>query len=172
MRVDRVNYAHDSPWPAGANETGLSFNKIAEHSYGNDATNWQVATPSPGTYAISAGQFDDWASALGNLNPLDDEDLDGHSNLAEYAMGTDPFSFNSNPLFTAEIGNRSISLALPTDTSKSDVDVIMGHSTDLLNWESMSLPPVSNIGGILLSEMTFPRTRSDDYFRIRVIKKP
>jgi hypothetical protein len=47
IRMDRVNYNNTSPWPA-ADGTGKSLTRIADGQYGNDAANWQAATPSPG----------------------------------------------------------------------------------------------------------------------------
>ena len=47
IRMERVNYNNASPWPA-ADGTGKSLTRIADDLYGNDAANWQAATPSPG----------------------------------------------------------------------------------------------------------------------------
>ncbi len=54
VRVDRVVYSDGShptgsdPWPRDADGTGYSLTRIRSDRYGNDATNWKAALPSPG----------------------------------------------------------------------------------------------------------------------------
>ena len=50
IRVDRVSYDDESPWPIEADGSGQSLTKKADclNLYGNDPNNWQSATPSPG----------------------------------------------------------------------------------------------------------------------------
>ncbi|MBN1124796.1 MAG: lamin tail domain-containing protein, partial [Sedimentisphaerales bacterium] len=48
IRVDRVAYSQDRPWPPAADGTGLSLTKSPFESYGNDPAHWVAATPTPG----------------------------------------------------------------------------------------------------------------------------
>ena len=58
IRVDRVVYGDGShpwdfaegvdPWPVQADGQGSSLSRIDPAAYGNDPTNWQAGTPSPG----------------------------------------------------------------------------------------------------------------------------
>ena len=58
IRVDRVVYSDGShpqdfpggtdPWPTKADGQGSSLSRTTPAAYGNDATNWHAATPSPG----------------------------------------------------------------------------------------------------------------------------
>ena len=48
IRMDRVAYADDGPWPAGADGTGLSLMKTTPSAYGDDPSAWTAATPTPG----------------------------------------------------------------------------------------------------------------------------
>jgi len=58
IRVDRVVYSDGShpqdfpggsdPWPTNADGQGSSLSRTTPAAYGNDATNWHAATPSPG----------------------------------------------------------------------------------------------------------------------------
>jgi hypothetical protein len=48
IRVDRVNYSDDLPWPTAPDNSGPSLARITPAEYGNDVANWQAATPSPG----------------------------------------------------------------------------------------------------------------------------
>lgn len=52
VRVDRVNYAPSTPWPAAAAGYGYSLHKIAVSNYGNDFINWTTAAPSPGEITL------------------------------------------------------------------------------------------------------------------------
>ncbi|MBN1817296.1 MAG: lamin tail domain-containing protein [Sedimentisphaerales bacterium] len=49
IRVDRVAYRQDRPWPKAADGTGLSLTKIALGAYGNDPVYWTAAAATPGT---------------------------------------------------------------------------------------------------------------------------
>ena len=52
IRVDRVVYDDDPPWPTEPdgpdNGTGASLSRIEAAEYGNDVANWEAAAPSPG----------------------------------------------------------------------------------------------------------------------------
>ena len=49
IRVDRVVYDDDPPWPIDPDGTGKSLERITSGNYGNDVINWQSAVPSPGS---------------------------------------------------------------------------------------------------------------------------
>ncbi|MHC4746851.1 MAG: lamin tail domain-containing protein [Planctomycetota bacterium] len=48
IRVDRVNYDDQAPWPMGPDGAGLSLTRIDPYLYGNDVINWDANSPSPG----------------------------------------------------------------------------------------------------------------------------
>ena len=48
IRVDRVSYEDDLPWPDEADGDGMSLTRISNNLYGNDAVNWQAEAPTPG----------------------------------------------------------------------------------------------------------------------------
>jgi hypothetical protein len=48
IRVDRVNYDDEAPWPTGADGGGMSLTRINPNLYGNDVINWGANSPSPG----------------------------------------------------------------------------------------------------------------------------
>ena len=49
IRIDRVNYDDQAPWPTEPDGAGSSLTRIDPYLYGNDPINWDANTPSPGT---------------------------------------------------------------------------------------------------------------------------
>jgi hypothetical protein len=98
--VEQIKYFDNSPWPALADGTGLSLQRVSDTGFGNDPTNWVAATPTPGPQALALDSdgdgIPDWWETLYGLDPhnrLDgnlDSDGDGRNNLQEYLSGTDP----------------------------------------------------------------------------------
>ncbi len=97
--VELIQYRPSSPWPAGADGTGLSLQRRDPFAYGNEPTNWFSASPTPGRAASvdtdGDGMPDEWEEA-NHLDPGSDADAsqdldqDGMKNLEEYIAGTAP----------------------------------------------------------------------------------
>jgi hypothetical protein len=64
---DQVKYDNASPWPIIAAGESLSLQRVTTHAWGNDATSWIAAAPTPGSYTSLAEELlvdaDDWAAA-------------------------------------------------------------------------------------------------------------
>ena len=71
--VERVDYGDAAPWPAAADGTGRSLQRISESAYADDPINWFSADPATGA-----------ASDLAR-----DTDGDGQPDWAEWRAGTD-----------------------------------------------------------------------------------
>ena len=48
IRVDRLNYEDEYPWPTTPDALGDSLHRIVDTAYGNDPANFQAAPPTPG----------------------------------------------------------------------------------------------------------------------------
>jgi hypothetical protein len=168
IQIDRVNYSTDSPWTTAADGTGLSLAKISELNYGNDATNWTALAPSPGRATIGT-TYESWASGL----PADgDQDRDGFSNFLEYALGTNPRSFDSSAGLEAHFQQNRIALSLSIALDRGDVDVIVQKSNDLQIWSKVELPPVRVTERTQDFDGMLPRSEIMEYYRVFVRRKP
>ena len=49
IRIDRVNYDDDDPWPVEPDGAGSSLTRKQPAEYGNDVVNWKGALPTPGS---------------------------------------------------------------------------------------------------------------------------
>jgi hypothetical protein len=97
--VDEVKFRDGAPWPAAADGSGASLERIDSSAYGNDAANWRASygTGSPGRENGLAQQTwrVNYFSAAELLDPTlsgdgADPDRDGQTNLEEFIGGTNP----------------------------------------------------------------------------------
>ncbi len=107
--VDGVGYSSSVPWPAGADGTGDSLQRLSNREYGDDPINWQVAAPTAGREnaaenlqdADGDGMPDAWETLhFGGTDvpgggATEDYDQDGLCNRDEWAAGTNPANASS-----------------------------------------------------------------------------
>ena len=48
IRIDRLAYDNEEPWPLSADAGGHALTRLVPDSYGNDVANWDAAPPAPG----------------------------------------------------------------------------------------------------------------------------
>ena len=49
IRIDRVVYDDQAPWPTDPDGTGKALERITPIEYGNDVVIWKSADPTPGS---------------------------------------------------------------------------------------------------------------------------
>jgi len=78
-----------------------------------------------------------WAVTNAIADPQSDDDGDGLAVLIEYLVGSDPAVFSSNPIVLPVFTPGDlVTVQVPRAVGADDVDVIIEHSIDLVNWSS------------------------------------
>ena len=123
IRIDRINYsdgAHPEdfngitdPWPADADGTGKSLEKINLNLYGNDPNNWDANNPSPGIIPAIPSEwtiltYDDFETGWGNYTPGGEDALldtsgyyahqDNNAANIQVASGDASSFYHTNPI--------------------------------------------------------------------------
>ena len=148
---DTVNYDNRAPWPASADGTGSSLERMQTNVYGDLASNWQAnPSPSPGTHNLHVfGDYETWAAAnaLGTGAPalrLGDIDFDGSLNLMEFALVKNPLDNSDGQPF--EYGLKQLTVGLETSQyltvdfqyrSGAGLTVEAFVSSDLETWDPL-----------------------------------
>lgn len=171
-RVDRVSYEISAPWPATAAGGGPSLTKIAVNEYGNDFANWMAATANPGASAPGTS-FASWIGStslpVADRDPGDDPDLDGRSNLVEYALGSSASSFDAAPPFTMDLDSGWVVLNYAFRTDRPDARVVIEHSDALDTWTPLGSAALGDYDGLQQRHAEFPMDgEPKGFFRMNV----
>jgi len=139
--VDEVIYGNQTPWPASANGSGTSLQRIAVTGSGNKPGNWFAGMPTAGLLTMgdrdNDGMPDQWEvdNELNPDNPADallDADNDGCTNLHEYLAGTDPNDPASALKLTVNTQGSAVRLQFP---------VVAGRSYTIQRRDDLSASP-------------------------------
>jgi len=168
IRVDRVNYDNDAPWPFVA--TGNSLHRVIEGAYGNDSINWMGQLASPGALTREGG-FAEWLAMYPGQNEAGDLDGDGLSNLLEYAIGTNPAVASDSEVLQMESIGGVTRLSYLSDGTRQDVTVRLERSSDLDAWFEVPSQVVGvGADGRQLNEGSASSDSEREFFRIQVSK--
>jgi len=153
VRVDRVHYTDDAPWPSGlVDGGGLSLQRTAPNLYGNEPLNWGEALPTPGSSndPLLTDTDEDGIPDVVELdmglnpdNPLDgalDNDLDGMSNYEEYIAGTNHEDNNSNLKLTGNMAGPDIVLTFDAVSNRS-YSVLYKNQLEASTWTKLADVP-------------------------------
>ena len=152
--------------------------RVREHEAALDA----IIQPEKDTALLPPeGRLGDWASAYGvtsEVNPDDDPDKDGLTNLEEYLTESDPsdFKIRRSPLTveTPVAGTRQFTLVETLDLAGRGITTTLQQSSDLINWtavtgtteDSNDSDPVLGIRTRVLS--LTPVGNDEIYYRLKV----
>ena len=174
--VEHVHYYDLAPWPALADGTGFSLQRVSATGFGNDPTNWVAAAPAPGP-APSAGADSDgdgmpdtWelAYSLDPLNPADanlDSDGDGLTNRQEFQVGTNPRDAQST-LRLSGITQTGTNYILTFSAAANVPYVLQSAVNPVPPWstfQAVPAAPTNRVIQVLVNPGTLPQ-----FFRLRV----
>jgi hypothetical protein len=168
--VDRVTYDDTAPWPASADGSGHSLQKIDLALYGDEAMNWMAAAPRPGTVdADNDGMPDGWelTNALNPNSAADastDLDRDGFSSVQEYLLGTDPRN-SASALGVWLSATPGEDLVLQFTSSPGRTYLVEASDRPGGVWQTVAVIEFSAWNGVLT--LPVQSTGSARYFRIR-----
>ena len=138
-------------------------------SNGFDADNYDL-TYVAGDLAVTSRNYEAWIQGFletVEIEPLDDRDLDGLTNLMEYALGTNPIArTNRQPFEVSEDGvfSGQISAELVATT------VVFESSVDLQNW--VEFTPEFENDGLFTSWEWSGSGEGRAFVRLRVVRTP
>jgi fibronectin-binding autotransporter adhesin len=118
-----------------------------------------------------AGKFNPSQISAGESAPMADPDGDGMVNLAEYALGGDPYGFTSPPTLLRSSEAISINFQRPLDLS--DIRYHAEVSSNLEDWTALTLEVVSGDAQTERVRATYPlpsNSSAPSFMRLRFEK--
>lgn len=139
-----VNFTYDgsptAPTDAGAYAV---IGTISSANYTGSATGSLVIAQASRTYSAWVSEnFTSAQIAAGESSESADPDRDGLTNLAEYALGSNPYTFSPQPAVTTNASSLSITFQRPALTN--DVTYYAETSPDFASWEALTLDVLSS----------------------------
>ena len=173
--VERVRYVDAAPWPAAADGTGFSLQRVAESEFGNDPVNWLADAPTPGPAASSGdtdgdGLPDAWENLYGfdPFNPADaalDSDGDGLTNLQEFHLGTDPRNPASGLRLNIALAPDGASVLLSFVATAEFAYTLEYSDTLGASWQSLQSFPAAATNHVV--QLAVSATASTRFYRLR-----
>ena len=154
--IEEIEFNDRGSWPKSADGDGPSLVRMVDSANGPFA--WR-----PSVSMIGSPGIDDQLSFEGD--PLGDDDLDGISNLIEFALGSRP-SIRVSWVEGAGHANLSYQRHLAANS-----EIVVEASIDLLRWDLVDPLQVDRrylMSGAVEECLTVPKKAAGAYYRLRV----
>jgi hypothetical protein len=139
---DEVAYLNLAPWPELP--TGQPLHRSSPTGWGRSPVNWSAGPSSPGSLAVQES-FTEWATSRlpEILDPKveEDPDLDGLSNLLEFALGLNPEmkDMDSLPFIENAAVDGLVTMVYQVDRVAADIDFRIEYTQNLASdWKSLA----------------------------------
>jgi hypothetical protein len=141
-----VSYDNAAPWPAEADNSGLSLQRMNFTTEVTNALAWIAAPPTPGGPLPAElldrdgdGLPDGWELARNVTDPNEDSDGDGFTNLEEFRAGTDPRDEDDRlrlQAFPANPGSPNVVVGFNARSNKT-YSLLFRRSVDTGAWSNL-----------------------------------
>jgi hypothetical protein len=114
IESDSLFYSDIAPWPATADGTGSSLERINWRAFGDDVVNWRASAPNGSAGILTPSSFDQWRNVFFSAPELSDPnfggadgdpDRDGCSNFWEFALGRSPIFADASGVCDVTLAN-------------------------------------------------------------------
>ena len=114
--------------------------------FGNFASSWIGASPTPGTNLLATLDYASWAAGLGAGGPDEDPDGDKITNLLEFAQGSNPFE--AGTAITTSVSGGQILINFDAHSNRTDIQLTLESSDDLEAWSTEATSIIESNGPI------------------------
>ena len=139
---DEIAYANLAPWPKL--QPGQTLHRTNPNGWGSSAAHWSAGPPSPGGLAVQE-TFADWATSRlpSEQEPKAEEDLDldGLSNLLEFALGLNPATndVGSLPFIENAAFDGLVTMVYQLDRAAAGIDLRIEYTKGLVSgWKDLA----------------------------------
>ena len=145
--VDRVQYADQSPWPPGADGTGLTLQRIIAAAFGDDPANWRATPATAGSATLNCiTTISPAATSFASLGGSADILLTSAIACPWTILNTNPWIHLLSP--ASGVGSATITLSVdanPGAAARQTALVIDGQLHPVAQFGAESTPPVMTI---------------------------
>ena len=146
---DTVRYDDEDGWPAAADGTGASLQRISDPEWSDDPANWKAQDPP--LESVGTLDYDAWAAIvfppgtpaadqLKNADP----DGDGLTNYGEFALVLNPLASDSQQALSMSVSpTGDLHLTYNRRSGEPSMSVALSQSADLITWQPASVDLVA-----------------------------